>query len=47
MIDDVKTNETSENLTIAVDATALDYEIAAASETTDEGYYTTLKGELQ
>lgn len=36
MIDDVKTNETSENLTIA-----------AASETTDEGYYTTLEGELQ
>lgn len=41
MIDNVKASETSENLTIAVDATALDYEIA------DEGYYTTLEGELQ
>lgn len=47
MFNDFETNETSENLTIAVDATALDYEIADASETTDEGYYTTLKGELQ
>lgn len=47
MIDDVKTNEPSENLTIAVDAGTVDYEIADASETTDEGYYTTLEGELQ
>ena len=47
MINVVKGNETSENLTIAVDATALDYEIADASETTDEGYYTTLEGDLQ
>lgn len=47
MFNDFGIDETSENLTIAVDATALDYEIAVASETTDEGYYTTLKGELQ
>lgn len=47
MFNDFGINDASENLTIDVDATALDYEVAAASETIDEGYYTTLEGELQ
>ena len=47
MFNDFGIDETSENLTIAVAANALDYEIADASETTDEGYYTTLEGGLQ